>query len=417
MPGTSAEHSEQTPGAIALNPDAPFNPFDPSFQADPYPVYARLRETFPVYVAPIGFTVLFRHDDVLNFLRDPALSVEERHQKPTPVTELIQSLVGERADIGNKSMLNRDAPDHTRLRRLVSKAFTPKTIDALAPRIQAFVDRALQPLSPGDNVDLIQTLAFPVPFDVICEMLGMPPTDRDDVRAWSHLMVRSLEPLVDPELIVAIADAIDQMRTLLTDVIAWKRQYPADDMLSALIAAEEHGDMLSDDELLEQIMLLFIAGHETTVNLIGNGVHALLRNPQWIPRFHDDPVNAVEELLRYDSPVQMSRRITLKPAEVAGTTIEQGQFVVVVLASANRDPSHWGPDAEALDLTREMAPQNLSFGGGHHYCLGAALARLEGRIAIGSLLQRFPNLELDATPQMNGRINLRGLATLPVRLG
>ncbi|HVL89048.1 MAG TPA: cytochrome P450 [Actinomycetota bacterium] len=419
MPGTNEELSE--PGATLLEslpapPDDGFNPFDPAFLADPYPEYARLRDTYPVYTTPLGFTVLFRHDDVVDFLRDPALSVEERHQRPTPVTQMIEALVGERAEIGNKSMLNRDAPDHTRLRRLVSQAFTPKTIESLTPRIRSFVDRALEPLSSGDEIDLISTLAFPVPFEVICEMLGMPPTDRDDVRAWSHLMVRSLEPLVDPELIVAIADAGDQMRALLADVIAWKRQYPAPDMLSAMIAAEEQGDVLTDEELLEQLMLLFIAGHETTVNLIGNGVRALLRNPESIPRFANDPVNAVEELLRFDSPVQMSRRITLREVEVRGQTIEQGQFVVLVLASANRDAAFWGGDAERLDLARAMAPQNLSFGGGHHYCLGAALARLEGRIAIGSLLERFPNTELAGEPQVNGRINLRGYERLPVRL-
>lgn len=409
MHGTSAEHPE-------LTPDAVFNPFDPAFQADPYPEYARRRRETPVYATPLGFTVLFRHQDVLHFLRDPALSVEERHQRPTPMTRMIESLVGDRAEIGNKSMLNRDAPDHTRLRRLVAKAFTPKTIDSLAPRIQAFVDRALDPLAAGDEVDLISSLAFPVPFDVICEMLGMPPTDRGNVREWSHLMVKSLEPLIDPDLIIKIADAGDQMRLLLTDVIAWKRRHPAGDMLTALIAAEEQGDVLSDDELLEQVMLLFIAGHETTVNLIGNGVHALLRHPEWIPRFGDDPVNAVDELLRYDSPVQMSRRITLRDVDVAGATIDAGQFVVLVLASANRDAAVWGDDAESLDLTRASAPQNLSFGGGHHYCLGAALARLEGRIAIGSLLSRFPKIDLAGQPEVNGRINLRGLQRLPVRL-
>lgn len=419
MPGTNEERSESGSTLIESLPPPPedgFNPFDPAFLADPYPEYARMRETDPVYTTPLGFTVLFRHEDVVHFLRDPALSVEERHQRPTPMTKMIDALIGERAEIGSKSMLNRDAPDHTRLRKLVSKAFTPKTIDSLAPRIQAFVDAALQSTSPGDEVDLISTLAFPVPFDVICEMLGMPPTDRDNVRAWSHLMVRSLEPLIDPELIMAIADAGDQMRLLLADVISWKRQYPADDMLSAMIAAEEQGDVLTDEELLEQLMLLFIAGHETTVNLIGNGVHALLRNPQWIPRFHDDPVHAVEELLRYDTPVQMSRRITLREVNVRGTTIEQGQFVVVVLASANRDAAFWGDDAETLDLGRPTAPQNLSFGGGHHYCLGAALARLEGRIAIGSLLKRYPNIEPAGDAVVNGRINLRGYERLPVRL-
>jgi cytochrome P450 len=399
--------------------DAPvtFDPFAAAFAADPYPHYAELRRLDPVHRHPIGFWVLTRHQDVTRFLRDPTLSVEDRNARPGPVDALVRALLGDRADRGSRAMLNRDPPDHTRLRRLVSKAFTPRAIERLRPRVQAAVDAALDRAAAAGELDVVGELAFPVPFTVICEMLGMPAADRDRVREWSHLIVRSLEPLVDPALILRIAEAGDQMRAFIGDVIAHKRRAPADDMLTALIQAEEQGDVLSDEELLEQVILLFIAGHETTVNLIGNGTLALLRHPDQLARLRHDPSllpNAVEELLRYDSPVQMSRRITLADVEVGGRTIEAGSFVALVLASANRDPALWGDDADRLDLARPNAAEHVSFGGGHHYCLGAALARLEAQVALGTLVRRFPGLRLAGEPVWNGRINLRGLERLPV---
>jgi cytochrome P450 len=209
------------------------------------------------------------------------------------------------------------------------------------------------------------------------------------------------------------------MHDFTADAIAWKRRQPGDDLLSALIAAEEGGDVLSDDELIDQVMLLYIAGHETTVNLIGNGTFALLRQRTQLDRLQADPsldANAIEELLRYDPPVQMTRRITLHDVEIGGQVIEAGTFVVCVIASANRDRVKWGDDAETLDITRDDAHNHLAFGGGIHYCLGAALARLEGQVAIGTLVRRFPGLELAGDPVMNGRINLRGIERLPLRL-
>jgi len=396
-----------------------FNPFDPGFLANPYDQYAEMRATAPVYTSPFGATILFRYEDIDRMLHDPSMSVEDRNVAPNPITQLMADVLGDRQEHGQHSMLNRDPPDHTRLRKLVSKAFTPRAIERLRERVQTFVDEALAPYSAGEQMDVIGALAFPVPFNVICEMLGMPPTDRDNVRTWSHLLVKSLEPLLDPDLILQIADAGDNMRALIEDVIAWKRRTPADDMLSALIAAEEQGDVLSDAELVEQVMLLFIAGHETTVNLIGNGTLALLRDRPTLERLRDDPsldANAVEELLRFDSPVQMSRRVTLQAVHVGDVDLEPGSFMLCVLASGNRDETFWGEDAGTLDLRRASAPQHLSFGGGHHYCLGAALARMEGRIAIGTLLRRFPDIDLAGDTERNGRINLRGLSSLPVTL-
>ena len=270
-------------------------------------------------------------------------------------------------------------------------------------------------------MDVIGDLAFPLPFRVISEMLGMPPGDQDELRDWAHTLTLGLEPLLAIQHMDEILTASDHIIEHVLDAIEWKRAHPADDLLSALIAAEDDGDRLSPDELLDQVILLYIAGHETTVNLIGNGTYALLRNRAQLERWRDDPAldaNAVDELLRYDCPVQFSRRVTTSELEIGGRTIEQGVFVLTCLASANRDPAKWGDDAQELDLTRAGAAQHLAFGSGIHHCLGAALARLEGRVAMGTLIRRFPGLELATDePAWNGRLVLRGLDRLPVTLG
>jgi len=396
-----------------------YNPFEPGFAEDPYSQYRAMREHEPVHESPFGIWLLFRYDDVLRFLRDPSLSVEEGRAKPTMLDALADEVLGadRDRDLGTRAMLNRDAPDHTRLRKLVSKAFTPRRIEGLRPRVQELVDESLDRAAESGQMELIADYAFALPFAVISEMLGMPPTDSEKLREWSGILVRSLEPIVDPSLMLAIRDTGLQMRALITDVIAWKRQHLSDDMLSVLIAAEENGDMLSDEELLEQVMLLYIAGHETTVNLIGNGTLALLRNRDQLAILRSDrslDANAVEELLRYDAPVQMTRRITLTDVEVGGKTIPEGVFVVCGLASSNRDEAHWGATADRVDVTRPNAKEHLSFGGGAHYCLGAALARLEAQVAIGSLVRRFSTIEPMAEPEWNGRLNLRGLEKLPL---
>jgi cytochrome P450 len=400
---------------------AGFNPFARGFAEDPYPHYEWLRDNDPVHESQLGLWVLASHDEVFRMLRDPSLSVDDRNASGGVLEELARQALGEeRADRGSHAMLNRDPPDHTRLRKLVSQAFTPRTVEALRPRIGELVDEKLDRAADAAEMEIVGELAFPLPFEVISEMLGMPDTDRDQLREWSGTLVRSLEPVVDPDVLRAIAAAGDNMRELLTGVIEWKRANPADDLLSALIVAEEHGDVLSDEELLEQVILLYVAGHETTVNLIGNGALALLRHPDQLERLRDQPsliTNAVEELLRYDSPVQMSRRVTLNDVEVGGREISAGTFVVVVLASANRDEAFWGPTAATLDLGRDRANQHVSFGGGAHYCLGAALARLEAQIAIGGLVERFPRIEPAGEPVWNGRLNLRGVDRLLVSVG
>jgi cytochrome P450 len=402
------------------------NPFEPGFFDDPYAQYALVRERDPVHLSPIGSWALFRYDDVHRVLRDPSLSVEERHARPLPVPmdPDIQAMFEERREGGTHNMLNLDPPDHHRLRRLVSKVFTPRTVEELRPRVQQLVDEHLGAVaeSGSEPVDLIAALAFPLPFIVISEMLGIPEgRDRFQLREWSGAVVKTFDPILTREEQLAAFDAIDNIRAYVNEMIEWKRAHPSDDLLTALIAAEDEGDRLSEIELMEQVMLLYVAGHETTVNLIGNGTLALLRNRDQLELLARDGLADlpwVDELLRYDSPVQMSRRINLGPVEIGGRTIEPGSMFLTCLGSANRDPAKWGPTADRLDLRRADARDHMSFGGGVHSCLGAHLARLEGQVAIGTLSRRFPRVELATdTPEWNGRIVLRGLARLPVRLG
>jgi cytochrome P450 len=398
-----------------------FDPFAPGFTDDPYPHYATVRDAAPVYQHPFGFWLLTRYEDVAWLLR-AGMSVEDRNVADSPMMQYRDEIFGRTGaePPSALSMLDRDPPDHTRLRRLVSKAFTPRAIEALRPRITELVDGMLDELAGAGRADLVEALAFPLPFTVIAEMLGTPPGDHERIRELSGTVVRSLEPVADPELAAAIVAADAELRQIGAEMIAWKRQHPAQDLLTALINAEDDGDVLDDDELVAQTLLLYLAGHETTVNLISGGTLALLRNPGQLGLLRRDPAlvpNAVEELLRYDSPVQASRRITLEPVTVCGTAIPAGAFVMASLGAANRDPEFWGPDAAELRLNRENARQHVSFGAGPHHCLGASLARLEACITFERLVTRFPGLALDGEASWNGRTNLRGPATLPVTVG
>ncbi|MDQ6698270.1 MAG: cytochrome P450 [Actinomycetota bacterium] len=398
------------------------NPFEAGFAENPYRQYRRLREAEPVHRTPFGPFMLTRWVDVHQLLRDPSTSVEERNVTgETRRTMIVEADPG-REERGSKGILNIDPPDHTRLRRLVSKAFTPRTIERLRPQVQRMVDDLLDDIAlRGGTVDLISDLAFPLPFAVISEMLGMPEGNREQLRRWSHTLTQILDPILAETNLDAILEASDRMNEVVTAAIDWKRGRPDDDdLFNALLRAEDDGDVLSDAELIDNVTLLYLAGHETTVNLIGNGINALLQNPLERRRLEDDPTldaNAVEELLRYDSPVQFSRRIALEPMNVGGQLIEPGELLMTGLGAANHDPDKFGPDADALDLGRSTAREHVSFGSGVHHCLGAALARLEGQVAIGSFVRRFPRAEPDGEPQWNSRIVLRGLDHLPVTLG
>lgn len=403
-----------------------FNPFEPGFFENPYDQYRRLREQGPIQPTPFGPWMLLEHEACFQLLRRPDTSVQaENAQGLALLDPEIQQLVDERGERGRHAILNLDPPDHTRLRRLVSKAFTPRMVERLREHVVELVDVFLDDMEhaarAGDGVvDLVASFAFPLPFQVITEMLGMPEGNRTELRGWSHLITRFLEPLTTPEQFLESVNASDQMTAHILDAIEWKRANPADDLLSALIAAEDDGDVLTLEELRDQVSLLYLAGHETTVNLIGNGMLALLQHRPELERLVADPgldANAVDELLRFDSPVQLSRRVLLEPAEICGESLEPGTLLLTCLGAANHDPARFGATAEALDLARPDAGDHLSFGSGIHHCLGAALARLEGSTAIPRLVRRFPDLELASdAPDRNGRIVLRGLESMPVAL-
>jgi cytochrome P450 len=414
-----------------MTQDAPnevlgLNPFEPGFFANPYEQYASVREHSPIHRSPMGPWLITRWDDVHSLLRTPGTSVEDRNidggSNRADVFTEARAARGLEATGRSLAILNIDPPDHTRIRRLVSKAFTPRAVERVRARARELVDAILDDLAghPDEPVDLIAELAFPLPFAVINDMLGMPEGgDALHLRELSHTITQALDPILLTQNTAAILDASIEMRAIIAEAIAWKRTRDDDDLMMAMIRAEDEGDVLSDAELLENVVLLFLAGHETTVNLIGNGTNALLDHPDQLTQLVADPsldVNAVEELLRWDSPVQFSRRIMLEPVELKGHTFETGTLVMTCLGAANRDPDKFGPTAGELDLRRADAREHVSFGSGVHHCLGAALARLEGQEAIGRLVRRFPRIERAGEPTHNERIVLRGYDHLPVVL-
>ena len=314
-------------------------------------------------------------------------------------------------------MLTSDPPEHTRLRRLVSKAFTPRMVEGLRPRIQEIVDRLLDAAAQNGRMDVIRDLAYPLPVIVIAEMLGVPPNHRDQFKHWSDEIVGVLGgPLVPQETLERSRVAVHELAEYLNSVIVERRGEPREDLVSGLIAAEEQGQILSGDEMLATAMLLLVAGNETTTNLIGNGMLSLLRNPDEMERLCADPSQvptAVEELLRYDGPVQATGRVAMEDLEIGGQKVTKGQAVLTVLGAANRDPAQFGKPDE-LDLDRQPN-EHVAFGDGIHFCLGAPLARAEGQIAFETLLRRFPHprLEIDNL-QWGGSFILRGLKSLPI---
>jgi cytochrome P450 len=315
-------------------------------------------------------------------------------------------------------MLVSDPPDHTRLRALVQKAFTPRMIDQLRPRIVTVVAELLDRMAERQGpVDLIAEFAYPLPVVVIAELLGVPAEDRVKFQEWSALLAASVDPLISSELMDRVTWAREALHAYLREIIAERRQQPRSDLISALVAVEERGDVLSEPELVVMCTLLLVAGHETTVNLIGNGVLALLRHPDQLERLRADPSligSAVEELLRFDAPVQLTGRIAVEPVQIEGQTIEPGQWILPLLGGANHDPAQFA-EPERLDLGRNPNP-HVAFGRGIHFCLGAPLARLEGQIAIGALVRRFRTLALAGEPVRRDQITLRGLKSLPVSI-
>ena len=391
------------------------DPFSPEHTDNPHPVYDWLRENSPVRElrTPSGASVwlVTRYEDARQALNDPRLSKDELRRQGVSVVRFVTDVEARM----NHHMLSADPPNHTRLRRLVSAAFTARRVEALRPRIQEIADRLLDDLAGVDEVDLLDAYAFPLPIQVICELLGVPLDDRDDFRAWSNAIVAGVQS--GEQLFTAASAMVEYIGAL----IERKRAEPGDDLLSGLIAVQDGGDRLTEGELSSMVFLLLVAGHETTVNLIGNGVHALLTHPDQLARLRADPAplpGAIEEFLRYEGPVETATlRITTEPVEIAGVTVPANQMVLVSLLAANRDGNRFA-EPDQLDIGRDGS-QHVAFGHGIHYCLGAPLARMEGQIAIGTLLARFPHLALaapaDALTWRPGLL-LRGLTTLPVRL-
>ena len=392
-----------------------YNPLSDRTAQDPYPVYAALRERDPVHRSRLMNAWMFaRHADVdailrdhRNFGSDPrkgTLTARQQAMLPAP---------------DEFTMLFLDPPDHRRLRALVNKAFTPRAVEALEPRIRATLAALLDDIDDPGGFDLMRAVAHPLPVIVIAEMLGVPPGDRGRFAVWSAQRARLLEPTVSPRERRAAEIATAEFDAFFRAVIEQRRAAPGDDIVSALVEAEDEGERLTERETLNMLRLLLIAGNETTTNLIGNGMLALLRNPDQLRRLREDPgliPSAVEELLRFDSPVQATFRRALADCEVNGFELRRRDNLVVLVGSANRDADAFA-DPDRLDVGRGEAA-HLSFGRGIHHCLGAPLARLEGRIVLEMLLERFPRIALGGgRPRFRKSIVLRGLGSLPLRCG
>ena len=390
-------------------------------RADPYPHYKLIRDRAPVLRSSTGALVLTRYRDGLAALRNPRFGrgVVGRQARP-------QNLVGSASpelrqeffERSANSMLFADPPDHTRLRKLANRAFTPRRVEQLRPAVQQAVDTIVDAMAEAGSADIMSELAFPLPVTVIGELLGVPAADRPGFQPLVRAATVGLEPFVDDEGLTAAMAAQDEMRAYFADLLADRRRAPADDLLTDLAAAREADDALTDDEIIATAILLFAAGFETTTNLIGNGLLALLGHPDQLDRLRREPgigSSAVEELLRYDSPVQVNSRTALEPGEVAGEEVEPGQMILILQGAANRDPERF-EDPDRLDLQRgDNVP--LSFGWGAHHCLGAPLARMEGDVVFTTLAARFPVISLTTTElQWKQGITLRGLASLPVEL-
>ncbi|HEY6979786.1 cytochrome P450 [Reyranella sp.] len=392
-----------------------FDPLDPAFLADPYSFYRRLREQAPVFKAEQGFWLLTRYEDVAFSLRDKRFGKdfagtirrrygEDRLREPT-----IANL--------SRTMLVLDPPDHTRLRSLVTKAFTARRIADMRPRIRRLVDQQLDHVAGKGGMDVIRDLAHRLPVIVICDMLGIPEEHRAAFLAGSNVSGRVLDPVPMTRQELDHANAMTEAGNAYFDQLCeLRRRQPQDDLTTELVKAEEAGDRLSAEELRSNIGLLFGAGHETTTNLIGNGLLALHRSPDQWQRLKDEPsliAGAVEELLRFDSSVQMTGRVTNTEVEVGGVTIPAGESIIMLLGAANRDPAQYD-DPDRLDVARENV-RPMSFGGGIHHCLGAQLARLEAELVFTALVERLPSLELPEKDRPDWRRNftLRGLNKLP----
>jgi pimeloyl-[acyl-carrier protein] synthase len=387
---------------------------DAAFQLDPYPTYERLRQTGPLHKDPYGIWLVTRYEEVNALLRSSKLG---RDIKQWSLYQYVRPFVADSVMEGTVEqwMLMVDGAVHTRLRRLVARAFTPPVVAVMRTHIEAIADELIAPLKQQKNFDLMAQFAQPFPVRVICSVLGLPASDFASTKAWSDALSWMLEPAPPRERRDAASRAVEDMLHYLRAKVAQCRKAPGDDLLSLLISHEQ-GDQLTEDELLGNLMLLFVAGHETTSNLIGNGMHALLRNPDQLQRLRNDQSlmkTAIEEMLRFDGPVNITARITHEKIEVAGKKIPKGELLYCLTGGANRDPEVFA-DPNHFDIGRTPNP-HLTFGGGVHYCIGAPLARLEAEIAFGRLLAAWPDLQIAPDgAAWRSLVNLRGLERLVI---
>ena len=391
---------------------------DPRTVADPYPRYHQLRSEDPVHWNPgVSAWILTRYSDVYAALRDQRLSAE----RITALTGLVREVGGEPAQRLESTFLNMmlfsDPPDHTRLRALANKAFTPRVVERMRSHIQGIVHGLLDNVQPQGRMDVIADLAYPLPAIVIGEMLGAAPQDRDQLKRWSADLAAFLGNIrTVSETYESAIKSVSELIEYLRELVVQRRKQPQDDLISALALAEEEGDSFTEEELYSMCVLLIFAGHETTTNLIGNGLLALLNNPDQLAKLRQEPSliePAIEEIIRYEGPVQTTSRTALEPLEIGGKQIAKGDRISLTLGAANRDPAQF-PDPDRMDISR-TDNRHVGFGFGIHFCLGAALARMEGQLTIGAVIERMPKLRLEST-DLVWRDNpiLRGLNALPV---
>ena len=391
------------------------------FRDNPYPFYARLREADPVHwCEPWGCWVLTRYAEITEVLLHPELYSNQgrvtntiKREYPVNFLDQIRPLLGHFA----QGLINSDPPDHTRLRRLVQKAFIPKTLEILRPKIETLISELLDHAAGQGSFDLIKEFAYPLPVQVIAEMLGVPPDMRETFKHWSHeILLFQGVPRADPETILRSQKALVEMRTYLAEVTEDRRRKPTDDLLGELVRVEEEGSRLTKEELLSTGVSLLVAGHETTTNLIANASWLLLSHPEQRQQLNDNPTlypPMVEEALRFESPLQRLGRTVMADSVIGGRKIQQGQTVLTLLGAANRDPAQFS-SAEQFDMRRKDN-KHIAFGAGIHFCLGAALARLEGPLALRALLGKFPKLSLSGEALKWNSGVMRGPQALMVR--
>ena len=396
-----------------------FNPFSPEFRADPYPQYARLREAGAVLRTPFGPWMVTRYEPVDRVLRSSAFRTPRGYRDADdPAGPPRFAPAGKLSLHRRLWLLFQSGDSHARLRKLIMKVFTPRAVRALAPGIEALVTELLAPALDRGAMEVIKDVAYPLPATVICELLGIPAADRDLNRMWAAAVATTIDPICSDAEVRAAEAAMPEWDAYIRELLAARRRNPGDALLDAMLAVEEDDTKLSEDEIAANATFLFLAGHETTTNLIGNGLYALLRHPDQLAKLRAEPAlveNAIEELLRFDSPVQIASRTALETIEIEGVTLEREMPIMVALGCANHDPRRFERPDE-LDITR-ADPKPISFGGGAHYCVGAALARLESKYAFEQLVTRTRSIEL-ATEQVTWRpsFSLRGLVALPITL-